>query len=132
MCGHREDAGLIGMTKSIFIISQKAIFTESFSFQVEDDIDDMFEIFGSGNITTFGDMTDDDEGRLRLFGSLMEEFTAGFDLSWCPHDAFVVTRLHRLDTIDDDDVVAFFVHGGDDIIDIRGMKTMISLIGSTA
>ncbi len=119
------------MTKPILIISQETIFAESLSFEVEDDIDDVLQILGSGNIATFGDMADDDECRLGRFGSLMEEFATGFDLSWCPHDAFIVTRLHRLDTIDDDDIILFFVHGGDDIIHASRMKTMICLTSIT-
>ena len=119
------------MTKSVFIVSQKTILTESLSLEVEDDIDDMFEIFRSGNIATFGDMADDNERGLCVFGCLMESFATCLDLSWRPHDAVIALTLHGLDTIDDHDIVASALHRGDDIINTRRMKTMICLTSIT-
>lgn len=53
--------------------------------EFEDDVDHMFEEFGTGDVTLFGDVTDNEKSGIGTFGGFDEEVGAVTDLrgaSW--------------------------------------------------
>lgn|GEM_PF-2932582 len=56
---HLKDRSLICRAKSVFLVSQKPVMTIPITLEITDYIDNMLQIFRSGNLSSLGHMSDE-------------------------------------------------------------------------
>lgn len=66
--GHLEEAYLVGGSEAVLVAAEDTQALVGFALQRQDDVDEMFELFGTGEGAVFRDMPDEDDRRTRPFG----------------------------------------------------------------
>ena len=80
--GHFKHSHIVRTSKSIFLVSDKSKLPVAFSFDIQDSIDDMFEVFWTCDFTSLGDVSDHEECCSCILGCMIEGVTTNSYLTW--------------------------------------------------
>ena len=100
---HLEYADLIDRPEAVLYAAQKPVAAEALAFEIEDDVDDVLEQAGAGDVSVLRDVADDedrDAGGLAPAHQLHRGLAELGDAAGRLSSGFCV---HRLDGVDDED-----------------------------
>ena len=114
---HGENGGFAGGTEAVLDGTDDFEAAVAVAFEVEYNVDEVFEGFGAGEGAFFGDVADDDNGGVGGFGGANDEVAAVGDLGDAAWGGGDFGDGEGLDGVDDDEVE---VLGGDGFGDVVG------------
>lgn len=115
------------MSKSIFIVSQKSQISSAIALHIQDHIDDMLQILGTSDFTTFGDMPNNNNCHLCSFCQIIEKLCTRPHLPRRTRISIMIMRHHSLDTIHDNKLIPIMLDRISDRFHMGCIKKIISL-----
>jgi hypothetical protein len=98
--GHFEEADFERAAEAIFDATHNAVAVGAVTFEAQNDIDEVFEQARAGELTVFGDVTNEDDGDVGHLGEI-DEFSAAAaelrDAAGSGGDVAAVDHLHGVD-----------------------------------
>src|SRR5438067_2508386 len=96
---HLEYSHFVRCAEAVLDATQEAIGVIAFTFEIEYSVGNMLQGFGTSDSTFLGDMANDEDGRMRVFGQLHELKCAFTYLADAPRSGGQMTGKHGLNRI---------------------------------
>ena len=100
---HFKNPDLARGAKAVLYTAEEPVAVEGVALQVEHGVDDVLQDAGTGNVTLFGHVPDQEDSDPRVFGQLLELAGTVAHLAHATRGRGQFLRVGRLNAVDDDE-----------------------------